>query len=72
MGPVALMVGSGKIHTGVWWGNHLEDLGIDRYEGNIQLDLNKMGWKDMDWINLSQDRDKWWAFMDMVMNFWFS
>jgi len=30
-----------------------------------------MGWEDMDWINLSQDRDKWWAFMDMVMNLWF-
>jgi predicted amino acid racemase len=33
--PVALMVGSGEIYTGVWWGNmkerkHLEDLGIDR------------------------------------------
>jgi len=35
MGPVALMVRGGDIHTGVWWGNmkernHLEDLGRDR------------------------------------------
>jgi len=53
MGSVALMVGSGKIHTGVWWGNlkernHLEGLDIDRFKGNIQLDLNKMGWEDID------------------------
>jgi len=27
-----------------------------------------MGWENMDWINLSQDRNKWWAFMDKVMN----
>jgi hypothetical protein len=35
MRPMALMMGGGKIYTGVWWGNlkernHLEDLGIDR------------------------------------------
>ena len=22
----------------------------------------------MDWIDLAQDRDKWWAVVDMVMN----
>ena len=49
----------------------LEDLGIDRYKGNIQLGLNKMGWEDMDWINLSQDRYKWWTFIDVVMKLWF-
>jgi hypothetical protein len=27
-----------------------------------------MGWDGMDWTDLSQDRDKWRALVDMVMN----
>jgi hypothetical protein len=32
------------------------------------MDLNKIGWKDVDWIPLDQDRDEWRAFVNSVMN----
>jgi hypothetical protein len=48
--------------------NHLEDLGVD---GRIILKLifRKCD-GSMDWINLSQDRDRWRALMNAVMNLW--
>jgi hypothetical protein len=30
-----------------------------RWVGNIKLDLRVIGWDDMDWIELAQDRDQW-------------
>jgi hypothetical protein len=39
-----------------------------RREDNIKMDLREIGWGDMDWIDLAQDRDKWRAFVNMVMN----
>jgi hypothetical protein len=30
-----------------------------RWVDNIKMDLRKIGWDDMDWIDLSQDRDQW-------------
>jgi hypothetical protein len=32
------------------------------------MDLQEVGCKDMDWIDRSQDRDKWWALVIAVMN----
>ena len=45
------------MHTGFWWGNlregdHLED---------------KVGW-GMDWIDVAQDRDRWRAVVNAIMN----
>jgi hypothetical protein len=28
-----------------------------RWEGNIKMNLQEVGWRDMDWIDLAQDRD---------------
>jgi hypothetical protein len=29
-----------------------------------------IGWEGMDWIDLAQDRGRWWAVLNMVMNIW--
>jgi hypothetical protein len=37
-----------------------------RWVGNIKMDL--IGWDGMDWIDLAQDRDRWRALVNTVMN----
>jgi hypothetical protein len=32
------------------------------------MDLREIGWDDMDWIDLAQDRDQWRAIVNTVMN----
>jgi hypothetical protein len=39
-----------------------------RWKDNIKMDIREVRWWDMDWINLGEDRDKWWALVKMVMN----
>jgi hypothetical protein len=41
-----------------------------RWEDNIKLDLGKIGWGDMDWIDLAEDRDQWRALVNTVMILW--
>jgi hypothetical protein len=31
------------------------------------MDLREMRWKGVDWMHLAQDRDWWWALVNMVM-----
>ena len=66
-------MGRGEVHTGFCWGNlgerdHLEDLGVD---GRILLRRIFRKWEvwgNMDWIDLAQDRDRWRAFVNAVIN----
>jgi hypothetical protein len=39
------------------------------WEDNIKMDLKEVGSGDMDWIELAQDRDRWLALVNAVMNF---
>jgi hypothetical protein len=39
------------------------------WEDNIKMDLRKIGWYGMDWIDLAQDRDQWRALLNTLMNF---
>jgi hypothetical protein len=35
---------------------------------NIKMDLREIRWGVMGWIDLTQDRDQWGAFVNSVMN----
>jgi hypothetical protein len=39
-----------------------------RWEDNIKMDLWEIGFGDVDWIHLAQDRDRWRALVNTVMN----
>jgi len=39
-----------------------------RWEDNIKMHLQEVGCGVMDWIELAQDRDRWWALVNGVMN----
>jgi hypothetical protein len=39
-----------------------------RWEDNIKMDLQETGCRCMDWIDLAQDRDRWRALVNAVMN----
>jgi hypothetical protein len=64
-----------EVHTGFWWGilregHNLEDTGVD---GRIILKwfYREEVW-GMDWIDLTQDGDRWRALVNAVMNIWVS
>jgi hypothetical protein len=39
-----------------------------RWEDGIRMDLREIGWGSVEWIQLAQDRDWWWALVNTVMN----
>ena len=64
----------GVVQTGFWWGDlrerdHLQDLDVD---GRVVLKwIFKKSNGVMGWIYLAQDRDRWQALVNAVMNFRF-
>jgi hypothetical protein len=41
-----------------------------RWLDNIRIDLREVGWSDVGWIDLAQDRNRWRALVNSVLNFW--
>jgi len=39
-----------------------------RREDNIKMDHREVGWEAMDWIDLAEDRDRWQALVNAVIN----
>jgi hypothetical protein len=39
-----------------------------RWKDNIKMDLQEMDSWGMGWIEVAQDRDRWWAVVNVVMN----
>jgi hypothetical protein len=35
---------------------------------SIRMDLGEVGWSDVDWIGLAQDRNRWRALVNSVLN----
>jgi hypothetical protein len=57
---------------GYWWENPegKRPLGRPRrmWVYNIKMNLLQIGWGGVDWIGLDQDRNKWRALVNEVMN----
>jgi hypothetical protein len=41
-----------------------------RWLDNIRMDLVEMGWGDVAWIGLAQDRDRWRVLVNSVLHLW--
>jgi hypothetical protein len=56
--------------VGYWLESQREErpLGRSRCRG---MDLGEIGWSGVDWIGLAQDRDRWRALVNAIMNFRF-
>jgi hypothetical protein len=39
-----------------------------RWEDNVKMILQDVGWRGTDWIDLAQDRSRWLALVNAVMN----
>jgi hypothetical protein len=60
-------MGRREAYIGVWWVN-LRERGHWGWEDNIKMALQEGGCGGMDWIGLAQDRDRWRALVNAVMN----
>jgi hypothetical protein len=38
------------------------------WEDSIRMNLREVGYESVDWIHLTQNRDQWWAVVNIVMN----
>jgi hypothetical protein len=41
-----------------------------RWEDGFRMDLREIGLESVDWIQLAQDRDRWQALVNTVINLW--
>jgi hypothetical protein len=39
-----------------------------RWEDNIKMDRREIGWDKVNWIDMAQDRDRWRALVNTVLN----
>jgi hypothetical protein len=49
-------------------GNRLLGRPRRRWVDNIRMDRGEVGWGDVDWIGLTQNRNRWRALVNSVLN----
>jgi hypothetical protein len=49
-------------------GKKLQGIPRRRWVDNIRMDLGEVGWGAADWIGLAQDRNRWRALVNSVLN----
>ena len=63
----------GEVCTRFWWGNlRKETTGRPRrrWDDNIKMDLEEVGRGCGNWMELTEDRDRWRALVSTGMKFW--
>lgn len=70
VGGVCGMHGENSVLYRFWLGHlregdHLEELGLI-----IGTHIKEIGWEDLNWINVPQDKEKGQAFVKRVINLW--
>ena len=61
-------IGVYRVLVGKPEGNKLLGRPRRRWEENIKMDLQEVGSNGMEWTDVAQDRDKWRALVNAVMN----
>jgi hypothetical protein len=41
-----------------------------RWVDSIRMNLLELGWGDVEWIDLAQDKNRWVAVVNSVLNLW--
>jgi hypothetical protein len=57
-----------RVLVGKPWGKRPLGRPRRRWEDNIRMDLQEVRCGGMDWFGLAQDRDRWRAIVNAVMN----
>jgi len=74
MGGACSTYGGGEAYSGFWWvkpeGKRPLGRPRRRWEDNNEMDLQEVGCRGMEWIELAQDRERWRALVNAVMNLW--
>jgi len=65
-------MGGGEVNTGFWWGNprqrdHLGDQGVD-WRIILRWIFKKLDVGGIDWNELAEVRNRWWALVKAAMN----
>jgi hypothetical protein len=58
-----------KVMVGKPEGKRLLERPRRNYEDNIKMDLQEVEWGCMDWIDVAQDRGRWRAVVNSLINF---
>ena len=60
-GAYRVLVGRRELKRPLWRPGH-------RWEDNIKIDVEEVGWGGMNGLDLAEDKDRWWALVNVVLN----